>query len=86
MGKRYTMCEGTHGVEWERLEEPLGFTGFSTERPTNVKRKLLTCPNCKRRLHSSVELEHDGFYVIHSIPAHKPKEWWKKGKPRKVRR
>jgi len=48
------------------------------ERPTNVKRLRLKCPKCKRRVMSSVRVCHDGCCVIHDLPAHKPKGWWKK--------
>ena len=89
MGKKYTMCKGTHGVVWENNTTEYCGTWIGQEhgvRPENIKRKRLPCPNCGRRLLSSVELCHDACCIIHSIPDHKPKNWWKKGKPRKVRR
>lgn len=84
--KRFEMCPAIQGVVWEKFEGKIDSDPMYGERPKNIKRKRLTCPKCGRRLESSIELEHDGYYIIHSLPAHKPKMWWKKGRPRKVRR
>jgi len=51
------------------------------ERPTKVKRKRIRCPKCGRKLWSSVKLCHDNCCLLHTLPPHKPKGWWKrKGK------
>ncbi len=52
-------------------------------RPTGVKRIRMVCSKCKRRLWSSVEYHHDGDEVVHRMPPHKPKKWWKKRKEKK---
>jgi hypothetical protein len=44
------------------------------------KHKTLVCPDCKRRMKSSiVKLKDDGedAYIIY-LPPHKKKGWWKK--------
>lgn len=53
------------------------------DRPTGVKRMRLTCPECGRKILSSVELINDGDFLVHTLPPHKPKAWWKKHKKRK---
>mgnify|MGYP001195922342 CR=1 FL=1 len=84
---KYKMCPAIDNLIWQKAKYPVGFYGVAYEqRPENCKRIRIVCPVCKRRLMSSVEWEHDGDYIIHSLPTHKPKEWWKKGKPRKIRR
>jgi len=66
--------------------QDVAFTGDPFNlRPLGVKRKRMTCSKCKRRLWSSVELDHDCVDIIHSIPPHKPKKWWKKKKKEKKR-
>lgn len=74
------LCDGTLNIcvdepknkEYERGSE------LNNIRPTGVKRIRLTCPKCKRRLMSSVRMGHDNDGVLHYIPKHKPKKWWKK--------
>ena len=46
------------------------------DRPIAIKRKRLKCPKCGRRLMSSVWI-HDND-IIHQIPPHKIKGWWKR--------
>lgn len=77
------LCNGSARV-WEKLPKTHELHGriWSNERPAGIKRKRLTCPKCKRRLMSSVKLYHDGDEVIHDIPPHKPKKWWKKNNVR----
>ena len=55
-------------------------------RPTGIKRKRLKCPRCGRRLMSSVRVCDDGCCVYHSIPSHKPKDWWKTKKVMKKKK
>jgi len=55
-------------------------------RPSGVKRMRLKCPICGRKLLSSVYFDIDASNVIHTIPPHKPKGWWKLNKRRKIRR
>lgn len=78
------LCDGksTSGEReaiWEHLppKKQISYLfSCSAPRPT-CKRVRMTCPKCGRRLLSSVEYYHDGDYVIHTIPPHKPKGWWK---------
>jgi len=58
---------------------PDNFTGTqSFGRVEGIKRIRMKCPKCGRRVMSSV-MYHDNE-AIHSVPAHKPKGWWKKKK------
>lgn len=52
-------------------------------RPTGIKRYRVKCPECGRKLMTSVSLCDDGCCIYHRIPPHKPKGWWKKGKKAK---
>jgi hypothetical protein len=71
-------------VRWTDNPDPLHHmeaqAGF---RPVDAKRIRMTCPRCKRRLWSSVMSCHDGCCIIHTIPPHKVKAWWKKGNRKK---
>ena len=51
--------------------------GVSREIPKGIKRIRATCPECKRRIVTSINICHDGCCIIHSIPKHKRKGWWK---------
>ena len=42
------------------------------------KSKRIICPICKRRLMSAVRYCHDGCCIIHCIPQHKKKNWFKR--------
>lgn len=53
-----------------------GFFFYVMER--RIKRIRLTCPVCKRRVLSSIRLGHDEDYILHTLPPHKPKHWWKR--------
>lgn len=53
-------------------------------RPERIKRKRLKCPRCGRRVWSSISTCHDGCCVLHFLPPHKSKGWWKRRKKRKV--
>jgi len=53
-------------------------------RPSGVKRVRIKCPLCGRRIMSSVMLTHDADDVMHTLPPHKPKAWWKINKKRKT--
>ena len=70
-GKDYRVWDPEHSENW------LGDSGG--ERPVGVPRKRVRCPKCGRKLLTSVEFVHDGD-VLHTIPKHKPKGWWKKNK------
>lgn len=74
------MCSGGgQFVEWENAgEHAIGeWDAKMGMRPEGVKRKRVKCPECKRRLMTSVQACDDGCCVGHSIPPHKPKGWWK---------
>lgn len=43
----------------------------------HIKRIRMVCPHCKRRVLSSVEIGSDADYIIHTIPPHKVRYWWK---------
>lgn len=79
------LCYGKVETIWldagKHRDPSIGF-GLAGEivRPKNVRRIRLTCPLCGRRILSSIRLDHDGIYIIHSLPPHKPKGWWKKSK------
>lgn len=53
------------------------FDAFVGVRPTGIKRIKVQCPECGRRLMSSVSCCHDGCCVYHRLPRHKRKGWWK---------
>jgi|WetSurSiteA1Bulk_404760.scaffolds.fasta_scaffold01794_7 hypothetical protein len=79
------LCEGKIVPVWEyagKHKEYFMVTWSGTYRPKNVRRLRLTCPICGRRVMSSVILNQDGDLLIHSLPPHKPKGWWKKKKKR----
>ena len=48
-------------------------------RVKNVKRIVVRCPVCRRRLMTSVEADGDGD-LWHRIPPHKRKGWKRKAK------
>lgn len=56
-----------------------GFYFGNRPRP-EVKRIRMQCPVCERRVWSSVSVCHDGCCVLHTLPTHKIKGWWKKAK------
>jgi hypothetical protein len=65
------------------------YTVFSWRDPPDRNYNLhsvpsirLTCPLCKRRVWSRVVTFQDGDCVIHTLPPHKIKHWWKQGKKR----
>lgn len=83
------LCQGKAARVWADTDEPelQGFQGFSSPFPeVPVKRIRMTCALCGRRVLSSVRVDHDGGAVIHSIPPHKPKGWWKKKGSRRENR
>ena len=45
-----------------------------------IKRIKIQCEICGARVQSSIRNCHDGCCVMHVIPPHKPKFWWKKKK------
>jgi hypothetical protein len=81
------LCDGKINSIWkdagDRREWNRGFELFPTDRPKGIKRIRLECPLCGRRVMSSVEMNHDGDYIIHSLPPHKARAWWKKHTKRK---
>jgi len=77
-GKVRVYTDTPEGYNWTDADRGI--------RPSNTKRIRLTCPICKRRLMSSVSLTHEADDVMHTIPPHKPKKWWKLNKRRKIRR
>lgn len=85
---KYKMCPGIKGFGGiEDLgNKSISYLGVMFgEQPTGVKRKRLKCPNCKRRVLSSIRADHDGYDVFHDLPPHKPKGWWKKKSKKKER-
>jgi hypothetical protein len=76
------LCGGVLDPVWEKAGKHAEFylVAWTGVRPEGVKRITMKCPKCKRKLKSSVELNHDGDYVIHRLPPHKPKGWWKRKK------
>lgn len=50
--------------------------------PEGIKRIRIKCPDCGRRVMSSISTCHDGCCIYHNLPPHKPKGWWKKEKKR----
>jgi len=48
----------------------------------DIKRPRITCELCGRRIEASVQYCHDGCCIVFTIPPHKVKKWWKKGKKR----
>lgn len=58
---------------------------FAGVRPTGVKRIRLTCPECGRRLLSSVGTCEDGCCIIHELPPHKSKKAKKPGHKKTTR-
>jgi hypothetical protein len=48
-----------------------------------IKRKRMKCELCGRKVLSSVQVYHDGHYIYHLMPPHKPKHWWKLKKKRR---
>jgi hypothetical protein len=86
--KKEDLCRDDKTIIWEKLQpgQDVEFTGTVFNlRPLGIKRKRMVCSKCKRRLWSSVELHHDGRDIIHTIPPHKPKKWWKKKNKEKKR-
>ena len=84
------LCNGFIKPIWETnpiadLNERLDWwdTMWGNIRQLGVKRKRLTCPKCGRKVMSSISVCQDGCHVIHSLPPHKPKGWWKKPKASK---
>lgn len=73
------LCEGIQNVVWEKAPDYWQgcYLFWPKFRPDGIKRKRLTCPKCGRRVYSSVAIDHDGDYIFHSLPPHKPKHWWK---------
>jgi len=80
------LCYGKITYIERNNTEQRPLTLIPDDRPKGIKRKRLTCPECGRRLMSSISWDEDGNYFFHTIPPHKPKMWWKKNKKRKIRR
>ena len=85
MWKKVKLCHGTTKTPWESApEHDVDWYGASLgELPTGIKRRKMVCPRCKRRVTSSIRICDDGCCIVHYIPPHKPRYWWKKGKRRK---
>ena len=78
--KQEDLCPGKAEAIWKRTDIPelQGYQWFSTTRPHRIKRITMKCEICGRKMLSSVQLYHDGGEIVHSLPPHKPKGWWKK--------
>jgi hypothetical protein len=74
------MCNGKKHVVVDagKFQQRGMFIWMATIRPTGVKRIRIKCPECGRKLWSSVSLCHDGCCLIHELPVHKIKGWWKR--------
>lgn len=77
-GSRYPLVVETNPTDYPTWAE--ADSGDRGARPKRIKRKRLKCPSCGRRLLSSVSTCHDGCCVLHFLPAHKSKGWWKRRK------
>ena len=79
--RRDKMCYGTLTI-LDKFSNGLMYADgswFWGERPTNMKRIRIECPECGRRFMSSVSVCHDGCCLYHSVPTpHKRKGWWRK--------
>jgi hypothetical protein len=53
---------------------------YNKEETFKIKAKRIVCPECGRKVWSSVRSCDDGCCIFHCIPPHKKKGWWKKGK------
>jgi len=84
---KYKMCPGikNFGGMTDAGRNAIG-TGIDDERSTGIKRKRLKCPNCKRRVFSSIRVDCNGSDVFHDLPPHKPKGWWKKKSKKRPKR
>jgi hypothetical protein len=81
--RKAKLCYGKAvSTKWERApEHGLGYWEISEGKiPTGIKRRKLKCSVCKRKVWSSIKLCDDGCCIVHYIPQHKPKYWWRKGK------
>ena len=72
------ICSGKLPGVWVRIGPIQPFADFNPPRPKWRKRIRMRCPECGRKLRSSVRVNHDGDFLIHSLPPHKPKGWWKR--------
>lgn len=87
--KQAELCGGSRqAVTWRENPHPVSYIeARSGVRPAGVKRLRLKCPQCGRRLLSSVRTCDDGCCILHFIPPHKPRGWWKKpGRPHEQRK
>lgn len=84
---KIALCPGGPLDVWQHNPHPVHWTeAREGVRPTGIKRLRVVCPRCGRRLLSSVAVCDDGCGVLHSIPPHKPRGWWKKaGHPHEQR-
>ncbi len=76
--KLSSICIGKSPAIWVKIGRIQPFADFNPPRPKWRKRIRMRCPLCGRRVWSSVEIYHDGDYLIHTLPPHKPKGWWKR--------
>jgi len=81
------LCPGGDERQFTKTPEEYNYGDYLLGiRPKGVKRIRMKCPACGRKLWSSIKFTHDADDVMHTIPPHKPKMWWKKNKKRKIRR
>lgn len=79
---KYKMCPGkckTIFIPFYGNKIGVYFGGFpvSYHEFYNIKRIIMKCELCGRKLWSSISNTEDGD-LIHSIPPHKIKHWWKR--------
>lgn len=72
------ICNGKLPGVWVKIGPIQPVADFNPPRPKWCKRMRMRCPECGRKLWSSISINHDSDYLIHSLPLHKPKGWWKR--------
>jgi hypothetical protein len=84
--KQEDLCQGKADRVWVYLpvdkRPPMVFAIFAVHRK-RIKSIRMKCEKCGRRIMSSAHVIDDGDYIVHSIPPHKPRFWWKRNKPAK---
>lgn len=76
------ICEGKAKEIWKMKTGSVvwSISNINTPERKGIKRIRIKCELCGRRILSSIKINHDGDYIIHYLPPHKTKGWWKKKK------
>jgi hypothetical protein len=77
----HKICHGKAKSIWQEhyknIKEPVGGIQWGDcHAYRGVKRIRMKCELCGRRILSSIWNNEDGD-IIHILPPHKPKHWWK---------